>query len=197
MLENQCSRQIVCGLIALGLIAVALNVSTKRRHLVSDDGYYFRYLKAWSDLAESLRTDQAINNYGHEMFVDCQVGQRAINNYRCYIGVQMQCNVNVTTYLGMDNIYVVDSQHLAATIANHWVGARSNLITGCDLTQTDDLGWKLTTSEPSVSEPNVFAAYLMQPRKPSTGSNLAKQLKTWVGEHSDERKENLYPVGKF
>ncbi len=143
-----------------------------------------------------MRTDQDINNYGHETFLDWGVGQRAINNYRQYIGLQAQRNVPITTYPDMDNMFTANPERLAGvndsirtTLMNHWLGAGANLIVGGDLTQTDDLGFKLMTSKGSVAAADFFAKFPMQPRNPRTGNNLAKQLQAWIGGPTDDGKE--------
>ncbi|KAJ2980396.1 hypothetical protein NQ176_g2668 [Zarea fungicola] len=176
---------------------IRLNISWK---LCRND----QWLPVWNGLVESMRTDQDINNYGHDTFVDWAVGQRAIDNYRQYIGLQAKYKTNIPTYPDMDNMYVVNPERLAGvndsirtTIANHWIGAGSNLITGCDLTQIDDLGWKLLTSSGSVAAADFFAKYPMQPRNPRTGSNLAKQLQAWIGGPSDDGKEAYVLVANY
>ncbi|KAJ2968046.1 hypothetical protein NQ176_g9370 [Zarea fungicola] len=70
------------------------------------------WLPVWSGLADSLRTDQDLNNYGHNTFMAWQVGQRAINNYREYIGLQAQRNVPVTTYPDLDSLFVGNAEGL-------------------------------------------------------------------------------------
>ena len=71
------------------------------------------------------------------------------------------------------------------TLMNHWLGAGANLILSGDLTQIDELGYKLTTSEQSVAAADFFALYPVQPRNPGTGDNLAQQLQAWIGGPSD------------
>jgi alpha-galactosidase len=154
------------------------------------------WLPYWSGLAESMRTDQDIDNYGTQNFVDWQVAQRAIEMYRQYIGLQAERNVPITIHPDMDNLFVGNPQPLAGvndsirtTIASHWLGASANLVLGSDLTQMDALGYKLTTSEASIAAASFFAGYPMQPRNPGTGSNQPKQLQAWIGGPNDSGRE--------
>jgi alpha-galactosidase len=116
------------------------------------------------------------------------VGQRAIDNYRQYIGLQGQRGVPITIYPDMDNLFTANGESLTGvndvkrtTVMNHWLGAAANLILGGDLTQIDDLGYKLITSKPSIAAANFFAQYPMQVRNPGTGDNVARQLQAWIG----------------
>lgn len=150
------------------------------------------WLPIWSGLAESMRTDQDLDNYGTNTLMAWSVGQRAIENYRQYIGLQAQRNVLITIYPDMDNLFTANSETLTGvndikrtTVMNHWLGAAANLILGGDLTQIDDLGRKLITSKESIAAANFFAQYPMQPRNPGTGDNVAKQLQAWIGGPSD------------
>ncbi|PTB63289.1 glycoside hydrolase family 27 protein [Trichoderma citrinoviride] len=153
------------------------------------------WLPIWSDLAESMRTDQDLDNYGTNTLMAWQVGQRAIENYRQYIGLQAQRNVPLTIYPDMDALFTVNPEHLAGvndtiryTVQNHWLGAGANLIIGGDMQQVDALGLKLTTSKQSIDAADFFAKYPMQPRNPGTGSNAAKQLQAWIGGPSDDHE---------
>lgn len=145
------------------------------------------YLPIWSEYAESIRTDQDINNYGGITFVIWQEVQRAIDNYRQYISLQKQRNVPITLYPDMDNLFVANPENVTGvsdiqriTMMNHWLGAAANLILGSDLTAIDDLGMQLLTSQQTIDAANFFAQYPMQPRNPGTGNNLAQQLQAWI-----------------
>ncbi|EHK42424.1 glycoside hydrolase family 27 protein [Trichoderma atroviride IMI 206040] len=162
------------------------------------------WLPVWNGLAESMRTDQDINNYGHETFLAWSVAQRAIDNYRQYIGLQAQQNKPITIYPDMDNLFAANAERLTGvndsmrtTVMNHWLGAGANLILGNDLTQTDDLGYKLLTSSQSTAAANFFAKYPMQPRNPRTGNNLAQQLQAWIGGPSDNGKEAYVLIANY
>lgn len=146
------------------------------------------WLPIWSGLAESMRTDQDLDNYGTNTLMAWSVGQRAIDNYRQYIGLQAQRNEPITIHPDMDNLFAANAEALAGvndtirmTVMNHWLGASANLIIGGDLTQVDELGYRLTTSKQSVAAAKFFADYPMQPRNPGTGNNLAQQLQAWIG----------------
>ncbi|CAL5873914.1 uncharacterized protein PFLUO_LOCUS8198 [Penicillium psychrofluorescens] len=150
------------------------------------------YLPLWSSFAESMRTDQDIDNYGTNTFLAWQVVQRAIENYRQYISLQKERNVPITIYPDMDNLFVCNPQNLTGvsdaervTIMNHWLGAGANLVLGCDLRHIDALGTKLLTSSQSVSFANFASNYPMQPRNPGTGNNLAQQAQAWIGGPDD------------
>ena len=151
------------------------------------------WLPTWSSLAESFRTDQDADNYGTETLLAWSVGQRAIDNYRQYIGLQAQRNVPITVHPDMDNLFAANPEHISGindtlryTVMNHWLGAGANLILGVDMLQIDDLGYHLVTSSQSVAAANFFADYPMQPRNPGTGDNLAKQLQAWIAGPSDD-----------
>ncbi|RFU31432.1 hypothetical protein B7463_g4907, partial [Scytalidium lignicola] len=145
------------------------------------------WLPFWSSVAESMRTDQDIDNYGQNTFVAWQQVQRAIENYRQYILLQKQRNTAITIYPDMDGLFVANSQNQTGvddksrvTIMSHWIGAAANLILGSDMTNVDELGLKLLTSDASAASSRFTAQYPMQPRNPGTGNNLAKQLQAWI-----------------
>jgi alpha-galactosidase len=159
------------------------------------------YLPVWSSLAESIRTDQDIDNYETNTFVAWQVVQRAIENYRQYILLQKQRNVPITLYPDMDNLFVGNAENLTGvsdaqriTIMNHWLGAAANLVIGSDLNQLDHLGTKLLTSKESSQAADFFAQYPMQPRNPGTGDNLPQQLQAWIAGPSDENEAYVLVV---
>lgn len=159
------------------------------------------YLPVWSSLADSIRTDQDIDNYGYNTFVAWQVVQRAIENYRQYILLQKQRNVPITLYPDMDNLFVGNAANLTGvsdaqriTIMNHWLGAAANLIIGSDLNQLDDLGTKLLTSNESIQAADFFAQYPMQPRNPGTGDNVPQQLQAWIAGPSDNNEAYVLVV---
>ncbi|KAL1964378.1 hypothetical protein VTN77DRAFT_7063 [Rasamsonia byssochlamydoides] len=159
------------------------------------------YLPVWSSLAESIRTDQDIDNYGTNTFLAWQVVQRAIENYRQYILLQKQRNVPITLYPDMDNLFVGNAENLTGvsdaqriTIMNHWLGAAANLILGSDLNQLDDLGTRLLTSQESIQAAGFFAQYPMQPRNPGTGDNLPQQLQAWIAGPSDDNEAYVLVV---
>lgn len=150
------------------------------------------YLPLWGQFAESIRTDQDIDNYGEDTFVAWQEVQRAIDNYRQYIALQKQRNVAITLYPDMDNLFVGNPSNVTGvsdtqriTIMNHWLGAAANLVIGSDLTQLDALGLQLLTSPQSAALATFSAQYPMQPRNPGSGNNLAQQLQAWIAGPSE------------
>jgi alpha-galactosidase len=150
------------------------------------------YLPLWGRFAESIRTDQDIDNYGQDTFVAWQEVQRAIDNYRQYIALQKQRNVAITLYPDMDNLFVGNPANVTGvsdtqriTIMNHWLGAAANLIIGSDLTELDTLGLQLLTSPQSAALATFSAQYPMQPRNPGSGNNLAQQLQAWIAGPSE------------
>ncbi|KAG0647634.1 Alpha-D-galactoside galactohydrolase 3 [Hyphodiscus hymeniophilus] len=151
------------------------------------------YLPIWNGIGDSMRTDQDIDNYGTNTLVAWSTAQRAIDNYRQYIGLQAQRNAPITTYPDLDNLFTVNPESLTGvsdtmrtTLMNHWLGAAANLIIGGDMTQIDALGHKLITSSQSVAAANFFAQYPIQPRNPGTGNNLAQQLQAWIAGPSNK-----------
>ncbi len=162
------------------------------------------WLPVWSSLTESMRTDQDNNNYGHNTFMAWDVCQRAINNYRQFIGLQAQRNVPVTIYPDMDNLFAGNPEGLTGvndtirrTVMHHWLGAGANLILGSDMTAIDELGWSLITSDQSIAASEFFALYPMQPRNPGTGGNSAKQLQAWIAGPSDETGEAYVLIANY
>jgi alpha-galactosidase len=162
------------------------------------------WLPVWSGLAESMRTDQDLDNYGQNTFMAWWTGQRAIDNYRQYIGLQAQRDVPITIYPDMDNLFTGNPESLTGvndsirtTVMNHWLGAAANLILGADLTQIDDLGYKLITSHQSIAASNFFAKFPMQPRNPGTGNNSAQQLQAWIGGPSDGNEEAYVLIANY
>ena len=150
------------------------------------------WLPFYSGLAETMRVDQDLNNYGTQTFTSLELAQRTIDNYRQYIGLQAQRNVPITIFPDMDNLFVGNPEALSGvndsvrtTLANHWIGAGANLLLGSDLQQMDDLGYQLTTSNASIAASDFFAQYPMQPRNPGTGGNTPKQLQAWIGGPDD------------
>jgi alpha-galactosidase len=159
---------------------VRLDLSWK---LCRNDTYY----DIWRANAESMRTDQDIDNYGQNTFIAMQQVQRAIDNYRQYITLQTSKNQPLTIHPDMDNLFVGNPQNATGitdgqriTVMSHWIGAAANLILGSDLTTLDDLGRKLTTSTESIAATTFCSEYPMQPRNPGTGDNLAQQLQAWI-----------------
>ncbi|KAI1377691.1 glycoside hydrolase family 27 protein [Hypoxylon crocopeplum] len=145
------------------------------------------YFDIWEANADSMRTDQDINNGGGPTFVSWEVVQRAIDNYRQYITTAMQYNTTLTIYPDMDNVFVGNPASVSGvtdderqTIMTHWIGAGANLIIGSDLTNLDDFGLSLLANPDAMAIADFTARYPMQPRNPGTGNNSSQQLQAWI-----------------
>jgi alpha-galactosidase len=147
------------------------------------------YLKIWSSNADSMRTDQDINNSGKKTFIAWATVQRAIENYRDFISRIVTASEEpvMTIYPDMDNLFVGNEEAITGvpdamreTIAIHWIGAAANLITGSDMTRLDQLGVRLLTDTNAMEVARFTAQFPMQPRNPGTGRNDSKQLQAWI-----------------
>ena len=142
------------------------------------------YFEIWENNADSMRTDQDINNSGSDTLVDWATVQRAMDNYRQYtVQVTAETGSTLIIYPDIDNLYIgnaadktgvsdVESQ----TMATNWIGAGANLILGSDLTNLDDLGKALIASPAALDVANFTQRYPMQPRNPGTGEQSSQQL---------------------
>ncbi|OTA63616.1 glycoside hydrolase family 27 protein [Hypoxylon sp. EC38] len=146
-----------------------------------------KYFEIWEANADSMRTDQDINNGGQPTFVSWEVVQRAIDNYRQYITTVMQYNTTLTVYPDMDNLFVGNPASVSGvtdderqTIMTHWLGAGANLIIGSDLTNLDDFGLNLMTNPNAIAIADFTAHFPMQPRNPGTGKSSSQQLQAWI-----------------
>ena len=147
------------------------------------------YFKLWSSNADSMRTDQDINNSNEGTLTKWATVQRAIENYRDFVSRIVDANAEpiATIYPDMDNLFIGNgaaitgvSDSMRQTIATHWIGAGANLITGSDMTKIDELGARLLTNENAMRIAEFTARYPMQPRNPKTGRNDSKQLQAWI-----------------
>ncbi|KAI0387820.1 glycoside hydrolase family 27 protein [Hypomontagnella monticulosa] len=145
------------------------------------------FFDIWETNADSMRTDQDINNGGQSTFVNWNTVQRAIDNYRQYITTVMQYNTTLTIYPDMDNLFVGNPASVSGvtdderqTIMTHWIGAGANLIIGSDLTNLDDFGFNLLVNSDAMAVADFTAHHPIQPRNPGTGSNGAEQLQAWI-----------------
>lgn len=73
---------------------------------------------------------------------------------------------------------VTDGQQI--TLMGFWLGASSNLLLASDMTNIDDLGMQLLTSQAGITAAKFFNGYPLQPRNPGTGTNQALQLQAWL-----------------
>ncbi|KAI9667392.1 MAG: hypothetical protein M1821_000207 [Bathelium mastoideum] len=152
------------------------------------------FFHIWESNADSMRTDQDVNNSGSTTFVAWATIQRAIDNYRDFISrvVSTESDQPLAIYPDMDNLYIGNKESITGvsdiqrqTIATHWIGAAANLITGSDLTRLDALGVKLLTDPAGQDVSNFTARYPMQARNPGTGRNDSKQLQAWIAGPDD------------
>ncbi|KAI0109198.1 glycoside hydrolase [Nemania sp. FL0031] len=146
-----------------------------------------QFFDIWETNAESMRTDQDINNGGAATFVTWNTIQRAIENYRQYITTVSAYNSTLTIYPDMDNLFVGNAASVSGvtddereTIMTHWIGAAANLIIGSDLTNLDDFGLNLLTNSAALAAADFTASFPMQPRNPGTGAQSAQQLQAWI-----------------
>ncbi|KAI0799431.1 glycoside hydrolase [Xylaria sp. FL0064] len=146
-----------------------------------------QFFDIWQTNADSMRTDQDINNGGATTFVSWGTVQRAIDNYRQYITTVSTFDTTLTIYPDMDNLFVGNTASVSGvtdderqTIMTHWIGAAANLIIGSDLTNLDDFGLNLLTNAAALAVADFTASFPMQPRNPGTGAQSAQQLQAWI-----------------
>ncbi|KAI2624158.1 glycoside hydrolase family 27 protein [Hypoxylon sp. NC1633] len=151
------------------------------------------FFDIWETSADSMRTDQDVNNGGASTFVSWATVQRAVDNYRQYITTVMQYNTTLTIYPDMDNLFVGNAAAVSGvtdderqSIMTHWLGAGANLIIGSDLTNLDAFGLHLLTDSDAIAVADFAARYPMQPRNPGSGSNSSQQLQAWIGGPDEE-----------
>ena len=126
--------------------------------------------------------------------------QRAIDNYRQYIILQIPTNQAISIYPDMDNLYAGNpgvSDSTRQTIISHWIGAAANPITASDLTNLDNLGVALKTSPEDIAIANITAQFPMQPRNPGTGGTDSKQLQALIARPSPATKEAVVILANY
>ncbi|KAI1357498.1 glycoside hydrolase [Xylaria arbuscula] len=146
-----------------------------------------QFFDIWETNADSMRTDQDINNGGAATFVSWGTVQRAIDNYRQYITTVSSFDTTLTIYPDMDNLFVGNAasvsgitDHQRQTIMTHWIGAAANLIIGSDLTDLDDFGLNLLTNAAALEVADFTEDFPIQPQNPGTGAQSAQQLQAWI-----------------
>jgi alpha-galactosidase len=153
-----------------------------------------KFFDIWSANADSMRTDQDINNSKSNTFVKWATVQRAIDNYCDFssLAVSVSKNPTLSIFPDMDNMFVGNDKSITGvgdaqreTIATHWICAAANLITGSDLTRLDELGIKLLTDEKAQAAADFTSKFPMQPRNPGTGRNDSRQLQAWIAGPSE------------
>ncbi|KAF7541159.1 hypothetical protein G7054_g857 [Neopestalotiopsis clavispora] len=152
------------------------------------------YLGIWKSSADSFRIAVDINNSGSSKFLGSMWKvQGTIEQYRQYINLLVAANETMSLHPDFDNMFVGNPESVSGvtdaqriTIASHWIGASANLILGSDMTNVDDLGLMLTTSQESMHAAEFCGSYPMQPRNPGTGSNQPMQLQAWIAGPDDD-----------
>ena len=161
---------------------IRLDISWK---LDRSPGYY----SIWKSNADSMRTDQDINNSEKGALTAWDTVQRAIDNYRQYIVLQVPdaATTPLSIYPDLDNLFVGNPASVSGvtdaqrqTIMTHWIGAAANLVIGSDLTSLDDLGIKLLTDPNALAIADFTVKHPMQPRNPGSGKGDAVQLQAWI-----------------
>ena len=162
----------------------------------------------WRNNADSIRTDQDINNSGTGTFTSFGTVQRAIEQYRSFINQQEEDptrqTVPIMVHPDMDNMYTGNAASLTGltnqeryTVAIHWFGAGANQITASDLTQLDTLGTELLYDSETLSVAAFTANFPMQPKNPfgtaQPGSQASEQLQAWIA-GPDANNENAVVV---
>ncbi|UKZ58293.1 hypothetical protein TrVGV298_012161 [Trichoderma virens] len=146
-----------------------------------------KYFDIWNSNADSMRTDQDLNNSGSSTLVSWGTVQRAIDNYRQWIVAGLQFFDELNIYPDMDNLVVGNPESISGlsdgqrtTVMTHWIGAGANLIIGNDMTTLDDLGTNLLTNSQALQVAAFTAQYPMQPRNPGSGGQDATQFQAWI-----------------
>ncbi|KAH8130173.1 hypothetical protein ACSS6W_005462 [Trichoderma asperelloides] len=146
-----------------------------------------KYFNIWNSNADSMRTDQDLNNSGQSSFVSWATVQRAFDNYRQFIVAGLQFFDHLNIYPDMDNLLVGNNATTSGitdaqrqTVMTHYIGAGANLILGSDLTHLDKFGVNLITNKAAQAVATFTAQYPMQPRNPGTGGQDSQQLQAWI-----------------
>jgi alpha-galactosidase len=146
-----------------------------------------KYFDIWNSNADSMRTDQDLNNSGSTTLVSWGTVQRAIENYRQWIVAGLQFFDELNIYPDLDNLFSGNPENISGlsngqrtTVFAHWIGAGANLILGNDLTTLDDFGTSLLTNAQALQIADFTAQFPIQPRNPGTGGQNAAQLQAWI-----------------
>lgn len=146
-----------------------------------------KYFNIWNSNADSMRTDQDLNNSGQSSFVSWATVQRAFDNYRQFIVAGLQLFDHLNIYPDMDNLLVGNNATTSGitdaqrqTVMTHYIGAGANLILGSDLTNLDKFGVNLLTNKAAQAVATFTAQYPIQPRNPGTGGQDSQQLQAWI-----------------
>lgn len=146
-----------------------------------------KYFDIWNSNADSMRTDQDLNNSGSTTLVNWGTVQRAIENYRQWIIAGLQFFDELNIYPDLDNLFSGNPENISGlsdgqrtTVFTHWIGAGANLIIGNDMTTLDDFGKSLLTNSQALQVADFTAQFPMQPRNPGSGGQNAAQLQAWI-----------------
>jgi alpha-galactosidase len=146
-----------------------------------------KYFNIWNSNADSMRTDQDLNNGNQPSFVAWATVQRAFDNYRQWIVAGLEFFDHLAIYPDMDNLLIGNNATTSGitdaqrqTVMTHYIGAGANLILGSDLTNLDKFGVNLITNKAAQDVAAFTAQYPIQPRNPGTGGQDPKQLQAWI-----------------
>lgn len=146
-----------------------------------------KYFDIWNSNADSMRTDQDLNNSGSSTLVSWGTVQRAIENYRQWVIAGLQFFDELNVYPDLDNLLSGNPENISGlsngqrtTVSTHWLGAGANLILGNDMTTLDDFGKSLLTNTQALQVADFTAQFPMQPRNPGSGGQNAAQLQAWI-----------------
>ncbi|KAL6856364.1 family 27 glycoside hydrolase [Trichoderma novae-zelandiae] len=146
-----------------------------------------KYFDIWGANADSMRTDQDLNNSGSNVLVSWGTVQRAIENYRQWIVAGLQFYDQLTIYPDLDNLVSGNPESISGlsdgqrtTVTTLWIAAGANLIIGNDMTTIDDLGTNLLTNPQALQVAAFTAQYPIQPRNPGSGGQAASQFQAWI-----------------
>ncbi|GAM90402.1 hypothetical protein ANO11243_084450 [Dothideomycetidae sp. 11243] len=144
-------------------------------------------LAIWNSNADSMRTDNDINNSASSTLTQWSTVQRAVENYRQWIVAGLTDLDVLHVHPDMDNLFVANDPTVDGistvqqqTMVSHWIGAGANLMLGDDLTRLTSAGRGLLTNPAAQAVAAFTAQYPMQPRNPGTGGQDAKQLQAWI-----------------
>ncbi|KAH7051347.1 family 27 glycoside hydrolase [Macrophomina phaseolina] len=145
------------------------------------------YYDIWKTNADSMRTDQDINNSGKSTLTEWRTVQRAIEQYRQYVLPQLDSVDTLTIYPDLDSLLVANAQNLTGltnsqrqAVLSHWIGAGANLFLGSDLTAIDAFGKSLLTNPLANEIANFTAAYPMVPTRGNTNEQKGQQTQVWI-----------------
>ncbi|KAL5339521.1 glycoside hydrolase superfamily [Aspergillus crustosus] len=146
------------------------------------------FFEIWNQNADSMRTDQDINNMNGDTLVNWDTVQRAIENYRQWIVAGLALFDTLAVRPGLDILPIGDydsitdgaTKEIRQTMLTHWIGAGADLVIGSDLTTLDKTGIEVLTNEDVLAIAEFTSVYPIQPRNPGTGGQDPKQVQAWI-----------------